>query len=84
MVWPGASRGSLCKLIAQSGEGKGQVFKKLRKARGLTATPILPGIESQQAWEQYRDAILIASVGYFVSQERQRATQSCVYPFLYI
>ena len=72
MVWPGASRGSLCKLIAQSGEGKGQVFKKLRKARGLTATPILPGIESQQAWEEHHDGILqsIAPVGYLVSPER--------------
>jgi hypothetical protein len=32
----------------------------------LTATPILPGIESQQAWEEHRDGILqsIAPVGY--------------------
>jgi len=32
----------------------------------LTATPILPGIESQQAWEEHRDGSLqsIAPVGY--------------------
>jgi hypothetical protein len=55
----------LCKLVAQSGEGEGQVFKKPHKAWGLTATPILPGIESQQAWEEHRDGILqsIAPVG---------------------
>ena len=64
-----ASRGRLCKLVAQPG-GKGQVFKKLHKAWGLTATPILPGIESQQAWEEHRDGILqsIAPVDYLVSQ----------------
>jgi hypothetical protein len=63
---------SLEPLIASDG-----VFVRITRA---------PGIESQQPWEEHRDGILqrIAPVGYIMSQESPRATQSCVYPLLYI
>ena len=63
---------SLEPLIASDG-----VFVRITRA---------PGIESQQAWEEHRDGILqsIALLATSRPQESPRATQSCVYPLLYI
>jgi hypothetical protein len=50
----------------RSAKGRARSSKNSIKHGVLTATPILPGIECQEAWEEHRDGVIesIAPVGY--------------------
>lgn len=50
----------------RTARGKARSSRNSVKYGVLTAAPVLPGIESQEAWEEHRDGVLesIAPVGY--------------------